>query len=281
MKLIFVLTFIFWSSVSAQVTQSVSSKALPLLEFGIGAVAADVPDYPGAGHNTTHTVPFPAGIYRGDVLRADEDGGARARFLNTELLEINMSVGGSLPADSEENPDRVGMPDLDTMLEVGPGLIVHLIKPSPTSKIKLSLNIPVRFAFSTDLKNWDDRGFIFNPLLYYIHEDVPFKKMIFFFGLDTSFATKRMMDYFYTVAPQYSTTARSTYYAKGGYLGTGTNIGFAYSFKNEVSLFGGLRQSFYSGASNLESPLLVSRNNTSIGIGVVWWFWKSKTIGYK
>jgi len=280
-KITCLILFFCLSSAYAQVTQSVSGEALPLLELGVGVVGADVPDYPGAGHNTTHTVPFPAGLYRGDVLRADEDGGARARFLNTELLEVNMSIGGSLPADSEENPDRVGMPDLDTMLEFGPGLIIHFLKPSPSSKTKLSLNIPVRFAFSTDLKSVDDRGFIFNPLLYYIHEDFPIKKMILFVGLDTSFATGRMMDYFYTVAPQYSTAQRPTYKAEGGYLGSGTNLGFSYNFKNQVSFFAGVRQSFFSGAKNEASPLLVSKNNTSIGVGIVWWFWKSKAVGYK
>lgn len=281
MKKTWIFLFLLLNNATAQVTQSVTGETLPLLEFGAGVVSADVPDYPGAGHNTTHTVPFPAGLYRGDVLRADEDGGARARFLNTETLEINMSVGGSLPADSEDNPDRVGMPDLDTMLEFGPGLIIHFLRPSPSSKIKLSLNIPVRFAFSTDIKNWNDRGFVFNPLLYYIHEDFPIKRMIFFLGADTRFATRRMMDYFYTIAPQYSTAARPSYQAKSGYLESGSNIGFAYNFKNEVSFFVGVRYSSLSGAANEASPLLVSKNNTSIGIGVVWWFWKSKATGYK
>lgn len=42
--------------------------------------------------------------------------------------EFDISFDGLFPADSDENDDRKGMPDLDFLFEVGPQLIAHAAK---------------------------------------------------------------------------------------------------------------------------------------------------------
>ena len=79
---IFTLLFLFLTKIaSAQIRFNPTGGPLPLWEAGFGIVHAIAPDYPGADHSSTYTIPFPAALYRGDVLRADEDGGMRGRFL--------------------------------------------------------------------------------------------------------------------------------------------------------------------------------------------------------
>lgn len=98
-------------------------KPLPLIEAGVGAFHARFPHYPSANTYYSLTLPFPNFVYRGDILRADENGGLRSRFFNSENFEVNLSIGGALPVSSERLEAREGMPDLKTMVEFGPGFI--------------------------------------------------------------------------------------------------------------------------------------------------------------
>jgi outer membrane protein len=266
-------------SAFAQATGSMLRSELPLWEAGVGIVAGSIPDYPGAGHSTFHTVPIPGFIYRGKRVRADEDGGLRARFYKTERWEFDLSIGGSLPASSEENAERKGMPDLDTMGEIGPTFIWKIIKPTTENPHKLILSVPLRFAGSTDLKHFNTRGVIFNPILVYMRERVFLPKLTLILGLDVRIASDTLMDYFYSVSGLYVTQNRPGYEARAGYMGTNLTAGFSYFAFKSLSLFGGVIQSSLHGASNIESPLLVKKNNTAFALGMLWWFYESKRIG--
>ncbi len=275
------ICFLVGQNLFAQATGSMLREELPLWEAGLGVITASVPDYPGAGHSTFHTVPIPGFVYRGKRVRADEDGGLRARFYKTENWEFDLSVGGSLPANSDENAERKGMPDLDTMGEIGPTFIWKIIKPTTDNPHKLILSIPIRIAASTDLKHWNMKGIIFNPILIYMRERVFLPKLTFILGVDARFASDTFMDHFYSVASEYSTPNRPFYEGKAGYMGTNLTAGFTYLLGKSLSLFGGVIQSSLHGASNEESPLLVSRNNTAYALGMVWWFLESKKTGVR
>lgn len=276
-----ILLLLIPSSLLAQATGSMLRDELPLWEAGIGAVAGSIPDYPGAGHSTFHTVPIPTFIYRGKRVRADEDGGIRARFYKAENWEFDLSIGGALPASSEENAERKGMPDLDTMVEIGPTFIWKIIKPTKKNPHKLILSVPVRVAISSDLKHWNSRGLTFNPILVYMRERVFLENMTLIIGLDSRLASDTMMDYFYSVAPGYATNIRPAFEAKPGYMGTSLSLGLSYILNNKYSFFGGIYQSSLHGAKNLESPLLVKKNNTALALGMVWWFWESDKKGVR
>ncbi len=254
---------------------------LPLWEAGLGVVGGSIPDYPAAGHSTFHTVPIPTFVYRGKRVRADEDGGLRARFFKTESWEFDLSLGGSLPANSDENAERKGMPDLDTMVEIGPTFIWKIIKPSKESPHKLILSVPLRVAISTDIKHWNTRGLTFNPVLVYMRERVFLPNMTFIASMDTRFASDTMMDYFYSVATNFVTTVRPAYEAKPGYMGTSVALGMSYLLKNKYNFFAGIYQSSHHGASNEDSPLFVKRNNTALAAGMVWWFLESERKGVR
>lgn len=275
-----ILAFLLLSNPAfSQARNSMLKKEVPLWEGGVGVVAGSIPDYPGAGHSTFHTVPIPAFIYRGKRVRADEDGGLRARFYKTDTWEFDLSIGGSLPASSDENAERKGMPDLDTMGEIGPTFIWKIIKPSKENPHKLILSVPLRFAASTDLKHFNTRGMIFNPILVYMRERVFLPRMTLILGFDTRFASDTLMDYFYSVSPFYVTSKRTAYEAKAGYMGSNLTLGFTYLLGKSYSFFGGAIQSSLHGATNEESPLFVRKNHTAFALGMIWWFYESKRIG--
>lgn len=202
----------------------------------------------------------------------------RGRFIKKKNYELNLSLGGALPSNSKDNSTRAGMPDLDTMVEFGPGFIYHFIN---TKKYKLKLNIPVRFTISSDLTRIDDRGMVFNPLLFYIHNGFLSDDFILFSALSTRFASRQFHKYIYQVDPVYATASRPTYDAKGGYLSTSLNVGLGYSFKMKYMAFVAVRNSFLQGNANLESPLLVKKNNTSVAFGFIWWAWQSRLLGHQ
>jgi len=75
------------------------SETEPLWEAGVGVGAVDFPDYRGASQSRLYALPVPYFVYRGKFLQADRRG-VRGVFLDTERVDLNMSVGASLPVDS-------------------------------------------------------------------------------------------------------------------------------------------------------------------------------------
>ncbi len=263
------------SPTHAQVTQSVTKGSRPLWEGGVALVSARVPAYPGANQYNHFTIPFPSFFYRGNFVRADEEGGMRGRFFKNQTFEINLSVGGSLPANSSDNPARRGMPDLNTMAEVGPGLLATLWQQRGTSSFKLGLNIPLRTALAVDFWNIKERGLVFNPLLYFITENFLANKIFTFTGISSVVASQKFHRYFYQVEPQYVTADRPQYSAHSGYLSTTVSQGFSTQLYKNVMTFLGVSYSHYKGAANFDSPLMKQDYNFNMAVGLVWWFYES------
>lgn len=262
----------------AQITQSVDDTKKPLYEFGAALVGAIVPAYPGSEDTNTFfiPIPFPTFFYRGDVLRADEEGGMRSRLLKSENYEINLSVGGSLPADSEDVAARAGMPDLKTIIEVGPGLLATLWKHrGDDGNYKLGLNVPLRLATTIDFWEVEEQGLVFNPLIYLITERVFADKLITFTGLSTVVASQKFHRYFYQVDPLFVTNQRNLYGAKSGYLSTTFSQGFSGKISDELIGFVGASYTSLHGNANRKSPLFKEKDNFSVAVGLVWWFYES------
>ena len=266
LTILVILTF----STQAQ-TYRANRDQLPLLEAGAGVVWGTTPHYPGSDEHTTIVVPFPTFQYRGDVVRADEDGGLRTRYLFNDNAEINLSIGGSLPVSSDDNDEREGMPKLNTILEFGPGLIVHFVPKEKRKKFRLSLNVPVRLAVSTDLKLTKERGIVFNPLLYGFYSFT--RNFTLFAGLSGRWVSQKYNAYLYDVASNFETANRETYQASSGYVQTTLGLGAIFNFK-DYSMFLGYSFDDASQSSNSNSPLFVKDQSYSAAVGITWWFYE-------
>ena len=125
----------------------------PLWEIGVGLAVLQMPDYRGSDEYRGYLLPYPYLVYRGDILRVERER-ISGRIFETDRLLLDISLNGSVPVDSSDNPDRRGMPDLDPTFEIGPSLNITLLENRQDRyKLKLGLAGPGRFF----------DGFFFGP----------------------------------------------------------------------------------------------------------------------
>lgn len=265
----------------AQVTHSMKSEDVPLVEIGAGLSYFNVPHYPGSDQSRAYTVPFPTAIYRGDIFRADEDGGPRSRLFKTDRLEFALSFGGALPIKSSRNEARAGMPDLPLILEVGPGITWTLKRPSEDYPSKIALVLPIRQGVGYARGRWSQQGQVFHPMIYGIFENLFQTDLILFTSFSASFSTRQQMDTFYGVAPEYAQDGRQSYEPRAGMLASHLTLGFSHPIGRKMSLFLVGVGSSYRANPNRQSDLLRKNETLALGGGLIWWLWESKARGVR
>ncbi len=237
----------------------------PLWELGIGVGALRLPDYRGADQSRTLWFPVPYGVYRGKWLRADREG-ARAVLLDTQSVEVDLSVAALPPTRSRDNVARAGMPDLTAAVEFGPNVSLTLLG-SDDRSAKLDLRLPLRAAFSVQ-SSPRAVGTTFAPNLSLDLTEVGGAWNV---GLLTGpvFADRRYNDRIYGVNPAFATPQRSAYRAGGGFSGWQTLASVSRRFNG--AWFGAfLRHDNLHGTAFADSPLLRRDSTVTFGFGVSW-----------
>ena len=121
-------------------------------------------------------------------------------------VKLDFSLGGSLSAESEGNAARAGMPDLDFLFELGPRLNTLLFRrvhdDGGTTSVRW-LN-SFRGTVSTDFGSLDTRGFLFKSELEFRRKRLFGSNFDIQLQFDTTWASRRLHDYFYTVREQLS-----------------------------------------------------------------------------
>jgi outer membrane scaffolding protein for murein synthesis (MipA/OmpV family) len=251
---------------SAYATSALAADK-PLWELGAGVSALQFPDYRGSNHSQTYAVPFPYVVYRGDFLKADRNG-LRGIFLDSEWVNLNLSVGASLPVDSKNNEARQGIPNLKPTLEVGPSLDLTLWRDAGR-KYKLDLRLPVRNSFTVGGAP-QSIGWVFSPRLNLDITD-PAGLVGWNLGLlaGPMYDSRRYDQYFYSVDPAYAQAGRPAYSAGGGYAGTQMLLAISKRY-SKFWVGGFLRRDDLSNARFADSPLVTSRHYFAAGIGAAW-----------
>jgi outer membrane scaffolding protein for murein synthesis (MipA/OmpV family) len=247
---------------------SAHGEELPLWELGIGAAAISFPDYRGSSVQRGYLLPVPVFVYRGEIFRADRER-MRGLLFKTEDVEVDMSLNGSVPVQSDDDSAREGMPNLDPTLEIGPSLDVRLLQ---QGRHTLRLRLPVRAVIASDFHSVEGAGVLANPNL---NLDVRLDggwRLGFVAGVLVG--DSRYHAYFYNVAPQYARPGRPAYSAPGGY--SGSQLIATLSKRAGPWWVGGfVKHDFLEGAAFEPSPLVESRNNFSAGIALTWLFAQS------
>jgi outer membrane scaffolding protein for murein synthesis (MipA/OmpV family) len=244
---------------------------LPLWEAGIGAGFVSTPAYPGAETQSQRGLALPFLIYRGEVLRSDQQG-IGARLLRSDTTEFDIGFAASLPASSKDVPARAGMSDLGTLVEFGPRVKVKLADIDPQSSLRFEL--PLRAVM--ELRGGVHRqGWTMEPRLVWETREGP-DGWTFEGQLGAVFGDVRINRYFYEVRPQFATPSRPVYDASGGLILVRTGL-FAYrKFDPDWRFFGFVRFESYAGAANRDSPLMKKPTGVSAGFGFAWTLGRSQ-----
>jgi outer membrane scaffolding protein for murein synthesis (MipA/OmpV family) len=258
--------------VLASAALAASAREEPLWEAGVGVGALAFPDYRGADEGSVYPVPMPYFVYRGEFLKAD-DNGVRGRLFNREYAELSFSFNGTVPVDSEDNSARSGMPDLEPTIELGPSLDLHLWK-SADRTVKVDLVLPLRAPFTLE-SSPQSIGWVFSPRINLDIEDIGGAGWKFGVGAGPAFADSKYHAYFYDVAPRYETPERPGYRSRGGYSGSYliTSLSKRYP-KYWVGAF--LRYDMLGGAEFEDSPLVKRSTSLFGGVGIAWIVGRSK-----
>jgi outer membrane scaffolding protein for murein synthesis (MipA/OmpV family) len=248
----------------------------PLWEIGFGAVGLYLPDYRGSDQSRGYLYPLPYVRYRGELLRMDDRRGlASLLLLDTDRVELDVSLNASQPAPSDQSSARQGMPDLDSTLEIGPLVKVRLWQSADRLR-ELSLQLPVRAAFT--LPSPEFIGWVFNPVIdLYLRDAGP--DGLWRLGLQAGpvFNDRRYNEYYYQVDPQFATPTRPAYSASSGYGGTQFTVTASRRFGRVW--FGAFARAYgLRGAVFQDSPLVQQRSALYAGIGIAYIFAESQTL---
>ena len=240
----------------------------PLWEVGAGLGVIDFPDYRGSDERKTWLLPVPYLVYRGDILKADQQR-VRGLFFQSDRVEIDASVNGSVPVKSDDNQARSGMPDLDPTLEIGPALNLALVR-SRDRKISLELRLPLRAVIATDFSRVHGEGWIAAPNVNLdLHGIWPGEGWNLGMLAGPLYADSKYHQYFYGVEPAFATPQRPAYSARGGYAGT--QFVAALSKRYPSFWVGGfVRWDTLNGAVFADSPLVKTKQYFSAGFAVSW-----------
>ncbi len=237
----------------------------PKVELGIGVFTLSYPDYLGSKSTQLLTAPFPHVRYRGEFLTIDEDG-INGKLFGVDGLRLDLSVSGSLPANSEDSKAREGMPDLDFTGEIGPNLVYNIYE---YGVALLEFEFPIRAVLSTDLSSIRYRGVVSTPQLKYSLNYSEFEWTI---RSGVMFGDKKYHNYFYGVSEEYVTVTRAQYEASSGYSGFRNRIGMTYQKGNWWS---GAFVSHFSlnNAVFQDSPLVETQSAIYMGVSVAYIFY--------
>jgi len=239
----------------------------PLWEAAIGVGAVDFPDYRGSSHSRVYPIPVPYFVYRGRFLQADRRG-ARAVFLDTDRVELNLSLGASLPVDSSRNPAREGMPNLRPTLEFGPSLDLTLWQ-AADRLAKVEVRLPLRGAMTVEASP-RFVGTQFSPTLNLdVLDPAGFGGWNLGLLAGPIFTDARHNRYFYEVSPEFATAGRPAYTVGGGYAGTQFIAALSKRFP-KFWIGGFARYDTLAGARFEASPLVTSKHYFAAGIGISW-----------
>ena len=239
----------------------------PLWEFGLGIGGVVFNDYRGAATMHGYPVPVPYFVYRGRLLRSDQDG-LHGRFLDRRYLEIDISLNATAPVFSRSSSARAGLPNLDPTLELGPSLQWHLWR-AADQRLRLDLRLPVRDAVTVSSAP-RSLGWVFAPNLSLDYRAAG-RAAGWNFGLLSGplYAQRSYNDYFYRIPPQDATPARPAYEPAGGYSGAQLLVSASKRFRT-YWLGAYLRHDWLQGATFVASPLVQQRSYWSGGLGIVW-----------
>ncbi|NMH61504.1 MipA/OmpV family protein [Alteromonas ponticola] len=243
------------------------------IEAGMGGFAITLPAYPGSEDQSSYILPFPYFYYKDDRITVDREGLVGSLFEGNRW-EIDLSFAGGIPVRSEDAAVREGMPDLDWTAEAGPRLLYYF-SGTEESDSYLRAHTFLRKAIATDFGSIDSVGLKAGVGGEFVQKALLFNKELTWTSrLTVNWANDKNLEYFYGVSSQYATSSRPQFDTHSGYSGTELSSGITLKFDN-IWLGSFIRYQHFYNTAQADSPLLQVESNWTVGIGLVWVFYKT------
>jgi len=249
--------------------ESHASVKINYWEAGGGMTYFQALHYLGADQSKSYALPFPHIVIESDVFSVNRSA-INGHLSKSDFFKLDLSFGGQLKVDSEDNRAREGMPDLDYVLEMGPSP-EFLISGHFKGNSKLTFDIPIRASMATDFKSAESIGWRVVPTLHWFGKWPGVQGWEFDSQLRYLYGSKQYHDYFYTIEDQYVTTNRVAYQSEEGKGGLQLKLRLKTSYKGMiVGVF-----VVYTDVSNAvfnDSPLVIEDTNYTLGMYGSWTF---------
>lgn len=236
-------------------------------DLGVGLGSVYGPDYRGSDEYRNFSSVIPYVVYHGTFIKTDREG-VKAEFFSSDNINFSLSASAYISPNSDENKRRENMPTLGSTIELGPSVNIRLSGSDLTHGWHIQL--PWRAVFAVGGSRNQMIGSVIQPQLVYLNS---FSSWSLRYRTGVMFGSNDYHDYYYSVEPQYATTARREFNARSGYSG----------FTNEVALSRELniqdiktRFAFFVRHDNLQdvkfknSSLFVSENVVRSGVAFIW-----------
>lgn len=252
-----------------------SGENLPEWEIGVGFGALHIPDYRGADESQDILHPYIMPIYRGEFLRADEEG-IRGRLFDSERVKFDISLDGGVPVSSDDNNARRGMSDLGASFQIGPMLSIKLWG-QPRNNKSLTLDLPVRGAFALD-GGVEHIGYTAHPQINY-RQTLNLLDKRWHLGVRGGpvWGTEDYHDYYYQVTSAEAIPGRAAYDAQGGY-GGGRAVTSLYRRDKDMFFSAYAVFDWLDGAEFENSPLVREQTGLTAGFVVAWFPFQSEKL---
>lgn len=251
------------------------AQTLPRWELGVGLGVLNLPYYRGSDIYKNYATPFPYLVYRGERLNIDRSG-IQGHLFRSDRIKLDLSVAAGIPVSSDGDSPRVGMPDLDTTIELGPSLELNLWRNADRRQL-LWLKLPLRSAHSIGGDGFlKHRGGTFSPFLEIEAKSGPHERWKVSISVGPLYADRDYHNYFYEVLPQYVTATRGEYRASGGYSGARTTVAARLNITAKLRLGAFARFDTLKNAEFEESPLVSTKHYRAVGLALIWMFSESE-----
>ena len=237
-------------------------------QLGAGVAAFSLDLYPGSSEKKTYVLPIP---YFTLVTESLEIGrGIRGFLFKSDDVVLDVSADFGIHVDSEASRVRVGMPDLDSVLQVGPSL-EFLLTDLRRDKLDVRFELPLRAAVSSDIKHTSNEGWLMEPRFSIEKRRLYKSGLAMKFTAGLKYATREYHAYYYDVAPSFSTATRPAYASEKGFGGSFAKLRASWREGNWI-WWTLLRYQNLNGAVFEDSPLVEEKDYYLVGVGFAWIF---------
>lgn len=265
-----------WLTLLSPIAAAEETSEPPLWELAVAGYGVYGPEYPGSSQSSENFLALPFPIYRGTFLRVGEDTEKpiRGRLFESERVRIDLDMNLNFGAKSADVDARIGMPDIEPMIELGPELELRLTsRTKEEGNLYLGLQTHGAASFDGFTPSW--RGMTFSPEVRFVRYFArPGQRLKI--RLTPTFASSAYAQYFYDVDAAYATAERDAYQSEGGYMGTTIGVSLHQPVTDNFELRIGGRLGVLGGARNEDSPLFTDSRNQSVYVAFLYKFWASK-----